>query len=184
MPAHRTEPTAIRVEAPQQVLLAPTKSRASASSVGSIPVVKVHPAPAPVQRAGKPTLGRDSAQVRPVVSAPRAEHAAHPVVRPVPPKVAQRVTPAVRRNPVATPKPAPPAQTPPVQRSTAAPKAAPAPRPVQRQATSAPAEKPAKPSRSDFDELARDLVDPLMRLLRAEFRHGRERAGRRNDHRR
>ncbi|MEU6266888.1 hypothetical protein [Saccharopolyspora shandongensis] len=36
----------------------------------------------------------------------------------------------------------------------------------------------------DIDELARRLIEPLGRLLRAEFRHGRERIGRLHDRRR
>ncbi|WP_158849522.1 hypothetical protein [Saccharothrix deserti] len=40
------------------------------------------------------------------------------------------------------------------------------------------------PSRADLDQLARSLIDPVSRLLRAEVRHGRERAGRLHDRRR
>jgi syndecan 1 len=36
----------------------------------------------------------------------------------------------------------------------------------------------------DLDELARRLLDPLGRLLRAELRQGRERTGRLHDRRR
>jgi hypothetical protein len=36
----------------------------------------------------------------------------------------------------------------------------------------------------DLDELARRLIEPVGRLLRAELRHGRERAGRLHDRRR
>ncbi|MBQ0925444.1 hypothetical protein [Saccharopolyspora endophytica] len=36
----------------------------------------------------------------------------------------------------------------------------------------------------DTDELARKLVEPVSRLLRAEFRQGRERIGRLHDRRR
>ncbi|TDD52752.1 hypothetical protein [Saccharopolyspora elongata] len=36
----------------------------------------------------------------------------------------------------------------------------------------------------DIDELARRLIEPVGRLLRAEFRHGRERIGRLHDRRR
>jgi hypothetical protein len=43
---------------------------------------------------------------------------------------------------------------------------------------------PTRPERSDLDELARRLLDPLSRLLRAELRHGRERAGLLHDRRR
>ncbi|MGM1060505.1 hypothetical protein [Saccharothrix sp. Mg75] len=38
--------------------------------------------------------------------------------------------------------------------------------------------------RTDLEDLARHLVDPVGRLLRAELRHGRERAGRLHDRRR
>ncbi|HYQ68026.1 hypothetical protein [Actinophytocola sp.] len=36
----------------------------------------------------------------------------------------------------------------------------------------------------DLDDLARRLLEPVGRLLRAELRHGRERAGRLHDRRR
>jgi hypothetical protein len=38
--------------------------------------------------------------------------------------------------------------------------------------------------KSDLDDLARRLLEPVGRLLRAELRHGRERAGRLHDRRR
>lgn len=43
-----------------------------------------------------------------------------------------------------------------------------------------------RPKRADpeLDELARKLLDPLARLLRAELREGRERTGRLHDRRR
>ncbi|NEY37042.1 hypothetical protein GTU99_33840, partial [Streptomyces sp. PRKS01-65] len=40
------------------------------------------------------------------------------------------------------------------------------------------------PDRDDLDDLARRLLDPVSRLLRAELRRGRERLGRPHDHRR
>ncbi|NUT54264.1 MAG: hypothetical protein HOV94_44285 [Saccharothrix sp.] len=44
--------------------------------------------------------------------------------------------------------------------------------------------KPEPPERADLDDLARRLLDPVSRLLRAELRHGRERAGVPHDRRR
>jgi hypothetical protein len=43
---------------------------------------------------------------------------------------------------------------------------------------------PDKPGGQDLDDLARRLLEPVGRLLRAELRHGRERAGRLHDRRR
>ncbi|MBB5802163.1 hypothetical protein F4560_001931 [Saccharothrix ecbatanensis] len=43
---------------------------------------------------------------------------------------------------------------------------------------------PQRLDRSDLDDLARRLLDPVGRLLRAELRHGRERAGILHDRRR
>jgi syndecan 1 len=40
------------------------------------------------------------------------------------------------------------------------------------------------PDRDDLDDLARRLLDPVSRLLRAELRRGRERMGRPHDRRR
>ncbi|GAA2997441.1 hypothetical protein [Actinokineospora diospyrosa] len=91
--------------------------------------------------------------------------------KPPPPAVRQNPTPPVRAP--APSKPAPPARTPPRT-----------PAPVQRSTVPAKRLRPEKAPGQDLEELARGLLDPLMRLLRAELRHGRERAGRRNDHRR
>ncbi|MDI2031956.1 hypothetical protein QFW96_25255 [Saccharopolyspora sp. TS4A08] len=46
-----------------------------------------------------------------------------------------------------------------------------------------PQQEPAR-QQEDTEELARRLVEPVSRLLRAELRHGRERLGRLNDRRR
>jgi hypothetical protein len=45
-------------------------------------------------------------------------------------------------------------------------------------------EKPDRPAGQDLDDLARRLLEPVGRLLRAELRHGRERSGRLHDRRR
>ncbi|NEC10665.1 hypothetical protein, partial [Streptomyces sp. SID7909] len=58
---------------------------------------------------------------------------------------------------------------------------------VQRQPAQAPApERPAEPPAADLDveDLARRLIDPVARLLRADLRRGRERSGRPYDGRR
>ncbi|HEY0451822.1 hypothetical protein [Actinophytocola sp.] len=39
-------------------------------------------------------------------------------------------------------------------------------------------------ARTDLDQLARQLFEPVSRLLRADLRQGRERAGRGHDRRR
>ncbi|WP_181320140.1 hypothetical protein [Saccharothrix carnea] len=43
---------------------------------------------------------------------------------------------------------------------------------------------PHRLERSDLDDLARRLLEPVGRLLRAELRHGRERTGLLHDRRR
>ncbi|WP_143121559.1 hypothetical protein [Saccharopolyspora antimicrobica] len=58
---------------------------------------------------------------------------------------------------------------------------------VQRDAQPAPARQQddaGTRGEPDVEELARRLIEPVGRLLRAEFRHGRERIGRLHDRRR
>ncbi|MER7079896.1 hypothetical protein [Saccharopolyspora kobensis] len=58
---------------------------------------------------------------------------------------------------------------------------------VQRDAQPAPTQQQDDAGASgepDVEELARRLIEPVGRLLRAEFRHGRERIGRLHDRRR
>ncbi|MFE6781764.1 extensin [Streptomyces sp. NPDC057680] len=158
------------------------------------------PAPVPaVQRsaAAPPHSGALAPQgsARPVVPLARPS-AARPVARPVvqrqaaagaPPSVTPAAAPAV---PVVTPAP--------LQRTSAAPGPVPAahapraaaavsrtaptaPSPsVQRTAAAPGSAEPESPTQ--LDELARRLVTPLSRLLRAELRADRERVGRLRDH--
>ncbi|MFC7963851.1 hypothetical protein [Streptomyces cinereoruber] len=119
-----------------------------------------------------------------------------PVVPLAPPAVARPVA-VQRRSAPEAPTPPAPAPTPgpapapvPLQRTavalprTSAP--APAPRPATAPVQQATAMDPAVPSGSEspaqLDELARRLVTPLSRLLRAELRADRERVGRLRDH--
>ncbi|MCP2270115.1 hypothetical protein LV75_002616 [Actinokineospora diospyrosa] len=176
--ADRPSPlTAALLGAPQPV----QQRRTSGPLLPSTPLTRIHAASTArgpqtsVQR--KPTLGRDTALVHQAV--PTAEPSQRPVVRPRYVEPAKPPPPAVRQNPTppvrapAPSKPAPPARTPPRT-----------PAPVQRSTVPAKRLRPEKAPGQDLEELARGLLDPLMRLLRAELRHGRERAGRRNDHRR
>ncbi|MER7913883.1 extensin [Streptomyces sp. NPDC096068] len=104
--------------------------------------------------------------------------AARPVARPavVQRRTAPEVAPAPLQQTAAVVPPAPPARTRPAEPVSA---------PVQRATTPttsttvppAPAESPTQ-----LDELARRLVTPLSRLLRAELRADRERVGRLRDH--
>jgi len=67
----------------------------------------------------------------------------------------------------------------------ALPSTAPPPHTEQEQPGAAPTGRAlpsAGPSRLDMDELARQLIGPLSRLLRAELRMDRERNGRLRDH--
>jgi syndecan 1 len=50
--------------------------------------------------------------------------------------------------------------------------------------TATPAVPPPSKMDTDLDELARQLFEPVSRLLRADLRQGRERAGRGHDRRR
>ncbi|WP_143073490.1 hypothetical protein [Actinokineospora terrae] len=70
------------------------------------------------------------------------------------------------------------------RQSPSPPPPPPRPAPVQRRAAPRKRSRTDPTADQDLDDLARGLLDPLTRLLRAELRHGRERAGHRNDHRR
>ncbi|MEU4767365.1 hypothetical protein AB0H12_29315 [Actinosynnema sp. NPDC023794] len=115
-----------------------------------------------------------------------AEDGRRAVVRPTPPAdLAAAAHQPITHPPVTTPKPPTPPK--PVQ---AAPtiRATTTPAPVQRapERTTNPkfaAERPG-PTHPDLDDLARRLLEPVGRLLRAELRHGRERAGLLHDRRR
>ncbi|MFJ6675085.1 hypothetical protein ACIQMJ_28615 [Actinosynnema sp. NPDC091369] len=118
-------------------------------------------------------------------------HVQRAVARPTPPvdlpEVApdRPIAPAYPPVVVAPPKPVP--------RAPAAPQATTRPTTVQRarnqpakakQRKNADQPKPPPPDRADLDDLARRLLEPVGRLLRAELRQGRERAGLLHDRRR
>ncbi|MBM7774850.1 hypothetical protein JOD54_005054 [Actinokineospora baliensis] len=148
----------------------PADTEASEPPPKSLLRVRVQPLAPQIQRAGKPTLGRESRLVQPVIQAPPSA-----VERPAVVQQVKAEQPAVRRNPVPTARASAPEKPPPAPAK---------PAPVQRR--SVPAKKPRadRTPQQDLEEVARGLLDPLLRLMRAELRHGRERAGRRNDHRR
>ncbi|MFD3329061.1 hypothetical protein [Streptomyces sp. NPDC058701] len=85
----------------------------------------------------------------------------------------QRVVRASAPAPSAPPAPPPPTPVP-VQTAPAAPPPG-APHPV------TPDAEPPPPPQAELDALARRLVAPLSRLLRAELRGDRERLGRLRD---
>ncbi|MFD1150737.1 hypothetical protein [Saccharothrix hoggarensis] len=157
----------------------------------------------PVRWTPEPQVQR-AAQRSPVRPAPpRPRPTTHPTQNTPGPPVAPAYPPvAVTAPPLPTTPPRP--RLPTVQRATGASSE---PRPVSRPPTPTPT--PAQtitrattktqpesddetddakphhaPSRADLDQLARSLIDPVSRLLRAEVRHGRERAGRLHDRRR
>ncbi|MFJ8311800.1 MULTISPECIES: hypothetical protein [unclassified Streptomyces] len=173
------------------------------------PLRKVRlPGPTPVQRAA--VAGPPLASARPLTTRHQeaaargaAERAAAPAPlkqapvqgesRPVVPlrgPAVQRgvAQPSVQRAPAV---PAPPRAVTPVRRESPppAPATQPAPAPVQRQVqrtaqapAPTPAPEPTAPEQpADLDALARRLVAPLSRLLRAELRGDRERIGRLRD---
>ncbi|MBN0047609.1 hypothetical protein JS756_26580 [Streptomyces actuosus] len=162
---------------------------------GTVPVVRPHPL---VQRAaagGEATARPQALPVAGPSGAPLQDRASAPAV-PGPP------VPVVRTAAVgsAAPGPAVGAAVPVVQRhrsgagADAAPAALPAGVPGtavpaqgrQRQTSAPPAPAPAATpdAGADLDDLARRLLDPMARLLRADLRRGRERAGRPHDGRR
>lgn len=129
----------------------------------------------PVQRRTSPLLplqglGEDYQASPPAVPPPQVRTSGDPGTVAVAAGIAQRMPDgSVVFAPPAPPPPEPP--PPPVQRAEAHTTAAP---------TAAPTAPPPVPPEST-DELVRRLVDPLGRLLRAELRQDRERAGLRFD---
>ncbi|SFS99041.1 hypothetical protein SAMN05660874_04765 [Saccharopolyspora flava] len=110
-----------------------------------------------------------------------------PAPRQSPTTAAPATAAPTRSAPTKTPTPTSP--PPPIQRSPAPQvPGVPAGVPVtvvQREAAPPePRPEPAPARETDTEELARSLVEPVSRLLRAELRHGRERLGRLNDRRR
>ncbi|GHG30684.1 hypothetical protein GCM10018791_54140 [Streptomyces zaomyceticus] len=93
------------------------------------------------------------------------------------------VTPVVTPTPLQRSSPAP-APLPHAPRAATVTRTAPAQTSVQRTAADTPAAPRTAGSESptQLDELARRLVTPLSRLLRAELRADRERVGRLRDH--
>ncbi|MGW2230331.1 hypothetical protein [Streptomyces formicae] len=158
MPLQRSAETAFHAAAPVVVPLA--RHAAQAPARPAVPA----PAPAPV----RPTVQRRAAAPTPAPTPAPAP--------PPPPTPAPAPAPAPQR-------PAPVQRTAPAdhggqQSSTgAAPKAA-APAAASEPGPSSP----EPPAPAEIDELARRLVAPLSRLLRAELRGDRERLGRLRDH--
>ncbi|WP_180356309.1 hypothetical protein [Kitasatospora sp. GP30] len=178
-----------RTSAPAPVVplvrLAPPSSPESPTSLQRLPV-GARPTPPPVTQpstsapwtpatlTGSPTRSLSPSSPQPRPSSATAQ-------------VLQRV--AQQTGLVGVPLTAVPARTPTVPRSapasasvqrsagTTPSPAAPASITVSRAPAAAPPAKPA-PTVPDVDELARRLVEPVGRLLRAELRRGRERAGR------
>ncbi|MER5263945.1 hypothetical protein ABTZ99_17925 [Actinosynnema sp. NPDC002837] len=129
----------------------------------------------------------------PVLPGARPARTGRPaVVRPTPPAdPTDTAHQGITHPPVTAPKPpTPPApQTPPkpVQPAPAirvTTKPAPVQRVAERTTTPKPTAEPTGPAHPDLDDLARRLLEPVGRLLRAELRHGRERAGLLHDRRR
>ncbi|KOU51833.1 hypothetical protein ADK54_08770, partial [Streptomyces sp. WM6378] len=154
-----------------------------AGTVGTPGPAAAH-APAPLKQAA-PTAG-DTRQVvvplhRPAAPRGMAQPSVQRAAEPTPPPV----IPVRRSSPPPPPTSAPAAQhsvqrqpAPPVQRNAATqppPATAPAPATAPQSATGANEQAP------DIDALARRLVAPLSRLLRAELRGDRERIGRLRD---
>ncbi|MCC8246888.1 hypothetical protein [Saccharothrix luteola] len=108
------------------------------------------------------------------------------MVRPTPPAdLREAAHQPVKHPPVTTskpPTPPKPVQAAPAVRVTTT--SAPVQRAPERTTTPKPAAERPGPTHHDLDDLARRLLEPVGRLLRAELRHGRERAGLLHDRRR
>ncbi|WP_346147087.1 hypothetical protein [Kitasatospora cinereorecta] len=162
--------------------LAPDRPKTVGIRPVPAPDARSAPAAPPVQRvaAGDPgavAVAAGIGQRMPdgsVVFAPPAAPATHPTA-PVPSATVQRSEDAHHTDPT-DPPPPPPAPW---------PEPAPAPPPVGDAAAAAAATAPAPSSggAESTDELVRRLIDPLSRVLRAELRLDRERAGLRLDNR-
>ncbi|MFF9911646.1 hypothetical protein [Streptomyces sp. NPDC013457] len=167
-PAPTPTPAPVRAaDAPPvvpRVRLDPTPGH-SASAPASVQRT-ASPLPMPFTRGAGPGLGAEPSPP-PVVKAPAANRLQARAVQ----RMAQEGLGGVPVTPVTRATPAtPPSATEPT--SPAPPAAA---------AKSTPASNPRGP---EIEELARQLIDPVARLLRAEMRRGRERTGRPYDSRR
>ncbi|MEU2712133.1 hypothetical protein ABZ624_06380, partial [Streptomyces sp. NPDC007205] len=167
----------------------PSPPSSAAPHHRAVPVVRPHPL-VPPAAAGEQGAVRPSALPLTDAQASALQD------RPAPPAVSGPPVPvvrAVRRGPAGDPA------VPVIQRGTSAagvPVTAVPPRGRQRSASAPPEPRaatgtgPVRPAGVppepgvDLDELARRLLDPLARLLRADLRRGRERAGRPYDGRR
>ncbi|MFF3191757.1 hypothetical protein [Streptomyces misionensis] len=159
--------TAARTEVPVVRPVAPVQRAASAAAPGTrMPVLPLAEAQAPPLQ-GAPAPQHAPGPPVPVVRAGRPAQSEPVPPGAVPAQVVQRdVTKAAgggRPRSVSAPPSFPAAATGPDVRQEAAPHEAPA---------------------IDLEDLARRLLDPLSRLLRADLRRGRERAGRPYDGRR
>ncbi|MEV5540601.1 hypothetical protein AB0L13_27505 [Saccharopolyspora shandongensis] len=171
------------------------RARISAAPPASSAPVQLAPLPAPPHRPGGESLPRAAVTHQ----AAEAPHDIGPGVHEVLP-VSRSAAPTVQRSSAA------PVEQPAERQKAAAPKpvagsipsspipGVPAGVPVtvvqRKPEPAATGEQDAAPAGADgsggqdIDELARRLIEPVGRLLRAEFRHGRERIGRLHDRRR
>ncbi|WP_433287332.1 hypothetical protein ACQPZQ_32990 [Pseudonocardia sp. CA-142604] len=164
---------------PPGVLPGSTAPQGSAAGPGVAEPGGVAPA-ATVQRS--PASGASTAESAAVALTPRS----YPAPLPVPVPSRRRDEPAtVQRSATARPStPSTSSSNAAVQRR-ALPGTAPPPQTEQKQPGAAPTGRAlpsAAPSRQELDELARQLIGPLSRLLKAELRMDRERNGRLRDH--
>ncbi|MEW2124502.1 hypothetical protein AB0891_12365 [Streptomyces sp. NPDC007259] len=172
---------------------APLPARAAAPQEPPVPAgFEAEPAPrAPVVRPHPPGTPRPGGPAAPVqrLAMPVVAETGGPVAGPEPeggaPSVPQSL--AVRPTRPAPQAPHARANAQAVQRAVAEAGLAGVPvTVVQRKPAPAPApERPAEPAADvDVEDLARRLIDPVARLLRADLRRGRERSGRPYDGRR
>lgn len=154
-------------------------SKAAAPGTAAAPVVVPLGKPNPRAPHRTPSPAPTAPAFTSVPAAPPVRTAARPTPRPA---VQRRSAQAASPAPAPTPTPAPAAAPPrpaPATRKADAP-APPAPGET-RDGGGTPSVTPAS-SPADLDDLARRLLAPLSRLLRAELRGDRERIGRLRDH--
>ncbi|MEU6946205.1 hypothetical protein ABZ957_13375 [Streptomyces sp. NPDC046316] len=189
VPPGATTPVHPAPTAPVQRATRPEPVTRTAPATPAVPVVRLAPNPSD----GRPDLGRTDAPV---------PHLAHPLTYTrgaVPGAGAEPPAPPVARAPATNQR----LQTKAVQRMAEAGLSGVPVIPVARDVSSTSTANtattttntstststgtqtpPAAPRGKELDELARALIDPVARLLRAEMRRGRERTGRPYDNRR
>ena len=195
-PTTTTSPTGApdRTRLPVVTLTRPTVQRRTATAplIHDRPLITpTHPDRPPTTPRAVPARGTSpaagpTAAARPAPAPTRTTTGVQrAVVRPTPPADLPTATPNAPIVPAYPPAVmAPPTLTHPTPTVQRAPDKSPTTTKLHPKPPTADKPAPPRAERSDLDDLARRLIDPVSRLLRAELRHGRERSGHLHDHRR